>query len=218
VVGVVADERDDGVDHKPPTVVCWPMLMEDFEGEHDFVVRTPAFVIRSRRAGTSGFVGDVSRAVWSINPDLALASVRTQQEIYSKSLARTSFMLVMLSIAGAMALLLGVAGIYGVISYTVSQRVREVGIRVALGARRDQVTRLFVGQGVRLAAVGIVLGLGAAIALTRLMASLLFDVSAVDPLTYGGVSLGLAAAAAFASYVPALRASSVDPVQSLRAE
>ncbi len=218
VVGVVADERDDGVDRKAPTFVCWPMLMDDFEGEHDFVQRVPAFVIRSRRAGSSGFVGEVGRAVWSVNPDLALAGVRTQQEIYSKSLARTSFMLVMLSIAGAMALLLGVAGIYGVISYTVSQRVREVGIRVALGARREEVTRLFVGQGLRLAVVGIAVGLGAAIGLTRLMASLLFGVGAADPLTYGSVSLGLVIAAVLASYVPALRATSVDPVEALRAE
>ena len=194
------------------------MLMEDFEGDRIFVQRTPAFVIRSRRTGSSGFVGEISRAVWSVNPNLPLASVRTQQEIYDKSLARTSFARVMLSIAAAMALLLGVAGIYGVISYAVSQRVREIGIRVALGARREEVTRLFVGQGLRLAAVGIVLGLGAAVVLTRLMTSLLFDVSTVDPLTYGGVSLGLLLAAVLASYVPALRAASVNPIEALRAE
>jgi predicted permease len=218
VVGVVSDERDDGVDKKSPTFVCWPMLMEDFEGEHDFNQRVPAFVIRSRRTGSNGFVGEVGRAVWSINPDLALASVRTQQEIYSRSLARTSFTLVMLSIAGAMALLLGVAGIYGVISYTVSQRVREIGIRVALGARREEVTRLFVVQGLGLAVVGISLGLGAAAGLTRLMASLLFGVDAVDPLTYVSVSLGLVVSALLASYVPALRATSINPVEALRAE
>jgi putative ABC transport system permease protein len=218
VVGVVTDERDDGVDQKPPTFVCWPMLMEDFGGDHDFIPRVPAFVIRSLRAGSSGFVGDVSRAVWSVNPDLALASVRTQQEIYSRSLARTSFMLVMLSIAGVMALLLGVAGIYGVISYTVSQRVREIGIRVALGARRQEVTRLFVAQALRLAVVGITVGLGVAIGLTRLLASLLFGVAAVDPLTYLSVSLGLVISAVLAGYVPALRATSVNPVEALRAE
>jgi predicted permease len=218
VVGVVSDERDDGVDKKSPTFVCWPMLMEDFEGEHDFNQRVPAFVIRSRRTGSNGFVGEVGRAVWSINPDLALASVRTQQEIYSRSLARTSLTLVMLSIAGAMALLLGVAGIYGVISYTVSQRVREIGIRVALGARREAVTRLFVVQGLGLAVVGISLGLGAAVGLTRLMASLLFGVNAVDPLTYASVSLGLVISAVLASYLPALRATSVNPVEALRGE
>jgi ABC-type antimicrobial peptide transport system permease subunit len=193
-------------------------MMEDFEGEHDFIQRAPAFVIRSRRTGSSGFLADVSRAVWSVNPDLALAGVRTQQAVYDRSLARTSFMLVMLSIAGAMALLLGVAGIYGVISYTVSQRVREIGIRMALGARREEVTRLFVGQGLRLAVVCVALGLGAAIALTRLMASLLYGVDAIDPLTYGSVSLGLAAAVALASYVPARRATTISPVTALRSE
>jgi ABC-type antimicrobial peptide transport system permease subunit len=156
--------------------------------------------------------------VWSINPNLPLANVRTLQEIYDKSLARTSFALVMLAIAGSMALLLGVAGIYGVLSYVVSQRRREIGIRVALGARRQEVTRLFVGQGLRLAAIGIVVGLAAAAALTRLMTSLLFDVSAADPLTYAGVSLVLLSAALLASYVPALRAATVNPVEALRAE
>jgi putative ABC transport system permease protein len=218
VVGVVSDEHDDGVDKKAPAFVCWPMLMEDFEGDRVLVQRTGAFIVRSHRTGTSGFIGDVSRAVWSINPNLPLASVRTQQEIYDKSLARTSFALVMLAIAGSMALLLGVAGIYGVLSYVVSQRRREIGIRVALGARRQEVTRLFVGQGLRLAAIGIVVGLAAAAALTRLMTSLLFDVSAADPLTYASVSLGLLSAALLASYVPALRAATVNPVEALRAE
>lgn len=218
IVGVVSDERDDGVDQKAPTFVCFPLMVDGFGDEPVMVQRAPAFMIRSSRAGSSGFVGEVSRAVWSVNSNLPLASVRTLQEIYDKSLARTSFARVMLSIAGAMALLLGVAGIYGVISYTASQRVREIGIRVALGAQRGEVTRLFIGQGLRLAVVGILLGLGGAFALTRLMTSLLFDVSAVDPLTYGAVSLGLLAAATLASYVPALRAATVNPVEALRAE
>jgi predicted permease len=218
VVGVVSDERDDGVDRKAPTVACFPMLLDDFDGEKVMIERAPAFIVRSRRAGTSGFLGEVSRAVWSVNGNLPLANVRTQQEIYDRSLARPSFALVMLAIAGTMALLLGVAGIFGVISYTVSQRAREVGIRVALGARRQEVTWLFVGQGLRLAVVGTALGLAAAVGLTRLMTSLLFQVSAVDPLTYGSVSLALVAAASLASYLPALRAASADPVEALRGE
>jgi ABC-type antimicrobial peptide transport system permease subunit len=125
---------------------------------------------------------------------------------------------VMLAIAGAMALLLGVAGIYGVISYSVSQRTREIGIRMALGAQRAEVTRLFLAYGLRLAAIGIVCGLVAAVALGRVMASLLFEVSPMDPLTYAAVCLSLAAAAMLASYVPALRATGVDPVTALRAE
>jgi putative ABC transport system permease protein len=218
VVGVVSDERIDGVDKPAPTYVCWPLLMEGFGGDQAFANRTVAFAIRSARAGSSSLLNDVSRAVWSVNPNLPLAGVRTLREIYDKSLARTSFTLVMLSIAGAMALLLGVAGLYGVIAYAVSQRTREIGIRMALGARQEEVTRMFVGQGVRLAGVGIVFGIAAAVALTRLMTSLLFDVSPVDPLTYAGVSVGLVSAAMLASYVPALRAATVDPADALRAE
>jgi ABC-type antimicrobial peptide transport system permease subunit len=136
----------------------------------------------------------------------------------SASMARTSFTLVMLAIAGAMALLLGVAGIYGVISYSVSQRTREIGIRMALGAQRQTVTRMFVRYGLSLAAIGIACGLAAAIVLTRLMGSLLFEISPIDPLTYVAVCLSLTAAAMLASYVPALRATLVNPVTALRAE
>ncbi len=218
VVGVVNDERDDGVDKPAPTFVCWPMLMRDFEGEHDFIRRAPAFVVRSARTGSPGFVGEVSRAVWSVNPNLPLASVRSMQEISDRSMARTSFALVMLSIAGAMALLLGVAGIYGVISYAVSQRVREIGIRVALGARRREVTGLFLRQALVLASIGIAVGLAAAIGLTRLMSSLLFGVSAIDPMTYAGVAIGLLLSALVASYVPALWAATINPVEALRGE
>src|SRR5262249_61774903 len=133
-------------------------------------------------------------------------------------MARTSFTLVMLAIAGGMALLLGVAGIYGVISYSVSQRTREIGIRMALGAQRQAVTRMFVTHGLGLAAIGIAFGLAGAVALARVMASLLFEVSPVDPMTYVAVCAGLAAAALVASYLPALRATLVNPVTALRAE
>ncbi len=153
-----------------------------------------------------------------MNPNLPLADVRTLQEIYDTSLARTSFTLVMLAIAGGMALLLGVAGIYGVISYAVTQRTREIGIRVALGAGSGEVVRMFVAHGLALAGVGVLMGLAAAFAATRVMTSLLFEVSPVDPLTYGAVALALAAATILASYVPAVRATSIDPAQALRAE
>jgi ABC-type antimicrobial peptide transport system permease subunit len=182
------------------------------------VRRSLAFIVRSRRTGSSGFLADLQRAVWSVNPNLPLADVRTQQEIYDKSLARTSFTLVMLGIAGAMALLLGVIGIYGVISYSVSQRTREIGIRMALGARQDELTRMFVGHALRLAAVGVTCGLVAAAGLMRLMSSLLFDVKPFDPVTFAAVSLALIAAATIASYLPAMRASAVNPVEALRAE
>jgi ABC-type antimicrobial peptide transport system permease subunit len=177
-----------------------------------------SYVVRSNRAGSPGFVRELEQAVWSVNSNLPLAGVRTLQDIYEASLARTSFTLVVVAIAGMMALLLGIAGVYGVISYSVSQRTREIGIRVALGARTDEVTGMFVRQGVALAAIGVAIGVVAALAATRLMASLLFAVSPVDPLTYGGVAFALVAATALASYVPARRATHVDPVVALRAE
>jgi predicted permease len=216
VIGVVADERSDGLDQPPPTTVYWPLLTEHFEGGETNIVRGLVYMIRSARAGTPGLLTEVSQAVWSVNPDLPLADVRTLREVYDKSLARTSFTLVMLAIAGGMALLLGIAGIYGVIAYSVSQRTREIGIRLALGAQHAEVTRMFVRHGALLAALGIALGLTGALLLTRLMTRILFDVSPLDPLTYVAVSAGLALAAILASYIPALRATAVDPVKALR--
>jgi putative ABC transport system permease protein len=218
VVGVVGDERDDGVNQKAPAVVFWPILMDDFSGNKTFVDRSLAYVIRSGRTGTSGFINEISRAVWSVNPNLPLADVHTMQEIYDKSLARTSFTLVMLALAGGMALLLGVVGIYGVISYSVSQRTREIGIRMALGARKEELMRMFVGQGLQLAAIGVVCGLVAAASLTRLIKSLLFEVNPIDPLTFAAVAVGLICAAGLASYLPALRATGVDPMEALRGD
>ena len=156
--------------------------------------------------------------MWSVNPSLPVAEVRTLGEIYAKSMARTSFTLVMLAMAAGMALLLGVVGVYGVISYSVSQRTREIGVRVALGASPARVVRMFVGQGLALAAAGVACGLAAAFALTTLIASLLFGVDPVDPLTYGAVSAVLISAAVAAAWFPAHRATAIAPVEALRAE
>ena len=218
IVGVVSDERSDGVDQKAPTTALFPLMMDRFGGEEPFVTRSLAYVVRSKRTGTSGLLQEISQAVWSVNPHLPLASVRTLQDIYDRSLARTSFTLVMLAIAGGMALLLGIAGIYGVIAYSVSQRTREIGIRIALGAQHGEVTRMFVRHGARLSGIGIVCGLAAAYPLTRFMSSMLFDVSALDPVTYIAVALVLVAAAVLASYVPAMRATAVDPIRALKAD
>lgn len=218
VVGVVADSRDDGVNKPAPSVVYWPILMHDFSGDKTMIRRVINYMIRSPRAGQAGFLSELSQAVWSVNPNLPLAIPRTMRDVYEKSLARTSFTLVMLAIAGGMALILGGAGLYGVISYAVSQRTREIGIRMALGARHGEVTALFVGRGVRLTAAGMVCGLVGAFVVTRLLTSLLFEVSAVDPLTYLLVSLALAGAAVMASYLPALRATRISPVEALRSE
>ena len=140
------------------------------------------------------------------------------ESIFKRSLARTSMALVLLAIASGMSLLVGVVGIYGVISYTVSQRTREVGIRLALGAPLDGVTGLFVRHGLRLSGIGAVCGVAAALALTRLMESMLFEVSPADPLTYAAASAALIVAAILGSYLPARRAARVDPVEALRAE
>jgi predicted permease len=218
VIGVVKDELEDGVQEKAPAAAYYPLLMNDFEGKPFMVRRTISYIVRSKRMGSRSLLADVQQAVWSLNGTLPLGDVRTLDEIYNKSLARTSFTLVLLAIAGAMALLIGLVGIYGVISYSVSQRRREVGIRVALGARRRELARLFVAHGFVLALVGVACGLTGAVALTRFLVSLLFGVNPLDPLTYAGVSLGLLVASMVASYVPTVRAMCVDPIDALRAE
>jgi predicted permease len=219
VVGVVGNTHDDGMDKEAPSSVYWPILTAHFEGEPDTEVRRyVAFSIRSPRAGSESLMNEVRRAVWSVDPDVPLSDVHTLDYLYRRSMARTSFTLVMLALAGGMALLLGVVGLYGVIAYSVAQRRREIGIRMALGARHQQLTGMFVRHALTLTGVGVACGLAAGPALTRLMSSLLFGVSSVDPTTYAAVSLGLIATAALASYLPARRAASVNPVESLRAE
>jgi predicted permease len=220
VVGVVADMRDEGLDKPAGKSAYWPVMMiHDFESNGDkFVARGGAVVIRTSRAGTQSFLAEVRRAVWSVNPSLPLADVRTMQEVYEKSMARTAFTLVMLAIAGGMALLLGMIGLYGTISYSVAQRTREIGIRMAMGAQRQALTGMFLRSGLTLSAIGVVCGLAAAAAVTRAMASLLFEVKPVDPLTFVLAPMALIAAAALASYLPALRATTVDPLDALRAD
>jgi predicted lysophospholipase L1 biosynthesis ABC-type transport system permease subunit len=218
VVGVVTDERDDGINRKAPATALWPMLMDSFSGDKEFVIRGPAVLVRTNRAGSSAFITELGQAIWSVNPNLPLAQVKTLDDIYRKSLARTSFTLLMLGIAAGMALLLGVVGIYGVVSYSVAQRTKEIGIRLALGAQTQELTRMFVSHGARLAALGVVCGLAAAALLMRLLSTLLFEVRPVDPVTYTVAAGTLVGAALLASYLPALRAAGIDPVQALRSE
>jgi predicted permease len=220
VIGVVEDVRMHGVDEKAPAIVYWPAMLNDPYTPKP-TIDAPRFVtyaIHSDRAGSESFLKQVQQAVWSVNASLPLASVNTMQELYSQSLARTSFTLVMLAIAGTMALSLSLIGIYGVISYAVSQRTREMGIRLALGAQKGALRWMFVRSALMLTAVGIVIGLGAAAALMRLMKTLLFGISPLDPLTFVAVPVILATAAALASYLPARRAAGVNPVEALRAE
>ena len=218
VVGVVASVHDDGVDKPPPSTLYLPALLKNIWGNTTQSQRAATFTVRTPRAGSEALLNEIRQAVWAANPNLPLARVRTLAEVYDGSMARTSFTLVMLGLAAGMALILGIIGIYGVISYGVAQRKREIGIRMALGSQPVDVTRLLVRDGLILAAVGILAGLGVALALSRVMSSLLFGTSALDATTYAAMSLIMAGSAALASYLPARRAADMDPSEALRAE
>jgi len=212
VVGVVGDERDDGLNQPATAIVYWPMLSDSYEW------RSMAYAVRSTRAGDATFRREVQQAVWSVNSNLPLAAVQTLDEIQAHSMAQTSFAMTMLGIAASVALLIGVVGIYGVIAYAATERTREIGIRMALGAQIGDVRKLFLRQGLWLTATGIALGIVVALALTRVMSALLFGVGPADPMTYAAVSCALAAVALLATYLPARRASRVDPIVALRAD
>jgi predicted permease len=218
VIGVVQSVKDDGLYAAAPSTVYWPIFMQNALGNPAFGVPPVAFVIRSERAGTSTLVNEIHTAIWSINSAVPIALERTMQTLYAGSLARTSFTLVMLGIAGAMALALGLIGIYGVLAYIVSQRSREIGIRLALGAEPRDVGRMFVRYGLTLAGVGLAVGLVAALGVTRLMSSLLFGVAPTDPAAYLVALAVILAAAALASYLPARRAAAISPVETLKSE
>jgi ABC-type antimicrobial peptide transport system permease subunit len=175
-------------------------------------------VLRSDRVGTSGFIEDVQSAIWSVDASLPLADVQSMDDVYRRSLARTSLTLLLLGITASMALLLGVIGIYAVIGYSLAQRTHELGIRIALGAPSAALKRLVLGHVALLVGIGLGVGLVGAAALTRLMRTLLFGVDALDPATYAAVCALLAGAALVAGYLPARRASRVDPMLALRAE
>ena len=218
VVGVVGDERDDGVARPAPPTVYWPIIVDKLWTEPVSMRRSLTYVIRTERPKSPTLVKEVQQAVWSVNNSLPVANFRTMNEIMSASMAQTSFALVMLAIAAAVALLLGVVGIYGVIAYVATQRTKEIGIRIALGAMTRDVTGLFVRQGMLLAGAGIAVGLVAAGFATRVMSTLLYGVGALDPATYVAVAAGLGITALLASYVPAARAARIEPALALRRE
>jgi predicted permease len=220
VIGVVEDVHQHGVDEKAPVIIYWPVYMNNPYTPHPpiFSRRLVTFAIHSRRAGNEAFLSQVRQAVWSVNPNLPVAALSTMQENFAQSMVRTSFTLVMLAIAGSMALALGIIGIYGVISYAISQRTREIGIRMALGAQKSELKWMFVRSALGLTLVGIAIGMGAAAALTQWMKALLFGISPLDPLTFVAVPVVLGAAALLASYLPAQRAATINPVEALKAE
>jgi predicted permease len=217
VVGVVADVYDNGADQPPPPIIYWPARLQDFVAG-TFLPRSVNFVLRSDRTGTESFLQEIRQAVAQVIPGLPVFQVRTLTEVYDQSMERTAFSLVLLGIAGAMALVLGIVGIYGVLAYAVMQRRREVGVRLALGAAPHTVKRMFVYRGMILSGVGIAVGVVVAAGLTRLMSSLLFGVTPVDAATFAAAAGVLVVAALAASYIPARRAAAVDPVETLRGQ
>jgi ABC-type lipoprotein release transport system permease subunit len=212
IIGVVGDERDDGLNRPPTPIVYFPILNESFRW------RTMAYAVRSSRVGTPGFLREIEQAVWSVDRNLPLARIQTLAEIQANSMIQTSFALVMLGIAAAVALLIGVVGIYGVIAHAAAQRTREIGLRMALGAQIGDVRRLFLRHGLALTAAGIAIGIGVAVVLTRVISAYLFGVNPIDPLTYAVVSAVLATVALVATYLPARRAARVDPLVALRTD
>ena len=222
IIGVVADVRDDGLAADPPPMLYWPQVTLAFwEGNAADQIATwrgTSYAIRSPRVGTAGFLEEVRAAVSEVNPNLPLLGVATLEDLTAQSIARTSFTLVLLGLAAGVALLLGLIGVYGVISYSVSQRTPELGMRMALGARSEDVTGMVLRQGLVLSLVGLTIGLALALSLTRVMTSLLFDISPRDPVTFTVVPVVLVVVALLASYVPARRAARVDPMVALRAE
>lgn len=219
VVGVTADLHDEGL-HLPPTATAFlPARLHDQAfGVRDFLPRRVSFVVRSDRRNTEALLGEVRTAVWAVNANLPLAQARSLGELYDLSMTRTSFALVMLGMAAMMALLLGVFGIYGVISYAVSQRRREIGIRIALGAQSRAILTLFVRRGLIMTSAGVAVGLAGAAAFAQMLRTLLFGISPFDPVAFVAVTAVLATAALIASYLPARRALSVSPVETISVE
>ncbi|MEM1250172.1 MAG: ABC transporter permease [Acidobacteriota bacterium] len=218
IVGVVGSIRDDGLSQATVPTIFWPAKMPIFWGSEPWIQRSLSFAVRSSRAGDPSLLREIQAAVWELNPNLPLAGPRTMDEVVQRSLARTSFTLLMLGVAAGMALLIGSVGIYGVISYIVAQRTREIGVRLALGAGSRQVTSMMVRYGMGLAGAGVLAGLVIAGLTTGALSRLLFGVEPRDPLTFATVAVVLVAVAFAASAVAGMRAGRVDPMEALRSE
>ncbi|HEX5412378.1 MAG TPA: ABC transporter permease [Terriglobia bacterium] len=218
IIGVVGDVHGDGVGEGAPLAVYWPLLNTRTETRRAGRNRNVAFVIRSPLSGSEAFMSSVRKAVWSVDGNLPIANFHTLKFYYKMSLARTSFALVMLSIAGGIALVLGVFGLYGVTAYAVSQRTREIAIRMALGAEPTYVVTMFIRHGLAVAVIGIVGGFLGAVAIAQFMSSLLFHIGVMDPGTCLAVTICVLLVALLATYLPSRRAAYVSPVEGLRFE
>ena len=179
--------------------------------------RNPQFAVRTTGNPTA-FTQPVRDRIWQLDPNLPIARVQTMREYVDQSMAQKSFAMVLLLVGAGGALLIGAVGIYGVISYVVSQQTREIGVRMAMGARSADIGRMVLGRSMLITGIGVVFGVAGALSLTGVMESLLFGVSPVDPLTFGAVIVTLVGVAALAAYLPAQRASRVDPLEALRQE
>lgn len=210
VVGIVKDVRQFELNADPKPQMYLSYRQADFFAPRDLVVKTDV--------DPASLAATVRKAVWEVDKDQPVSNIRTMEEILADSIARQRFSMLLLAIFAGVALVLAGVGIYGVMSYSVAQRTHEIGIRMALGAQTGAVLKLAVGYGMKLVVIGIVIGLIAAFALTRVMATLLFGVTATDPTTFTLISLLLVAVAALASYIPARRATKVNPIIALRYE
>jgi putative ABC transport system permease protein len=209
IIGVVADTRRGGIGRPPWAELYFP-LTQSADPQLIVLVRTAGDPILMARA--------VQQQVWAIDPAQPVASVRTLEELLARGQANRRFTMMMLGVFAAAALLLAAVGIYGVIAYSTAQRVHEIGIRVALGATRADVLRMVLRDGLRIGVLGALIGIAAAAAASRLLAGLLFGVSAHDPLTFVALAAGLVAVAVLASWIPARRALAVEPIAALRGD
>ncbi len=209
IIGVVGDVRQMGLDTPAEPTVYWP--------HPELVLSEMTFVVRTEKDPLA-LVSAVRGELQQMDPEQPMAAISTMDQLLAGTLSRSRFTMLVLGVFAALALVLACVGIYGVIAYSVTQRTQEFGIRMALGANRRDVFRLVLGQGTRLTLLGIGIGIVAALVVTRLMATLLYGVSATDPLTFTAVALLLALVAVAACYIPARRATRVDPIVALRYE
>jgi putative ABC transport system permease protein len=207
VIGVVKDVRQNDFLAPPKLQMYMSYRQLKFLAPNALVVRTSV--------DPMSIAMPLRNAVWAVDKDQPVSNIDTMEHIVAGAVARQRFSMLLLGIFATLALVLATVGIYGVMSYSVAQRTHEIGIRMALGAQRSDVLRLTIGQGLRLVTAGVVIGLVAAVVLTRVMSSLLFGVSATDPMTFVAISVVLMSVALLASYVPALRATKVDPMVAL---
>jgi len=221
IVGVVGDVHDEALTKPVDEVMYQPTigLMQPQPGVPDTVIAENVMTLTIRTAGDPMAVFPAVRnEIWALDRNLPLVNVQALSSVVNRAMARTTFTLLMIGAAAGVALLLGAIGIYGVISYMVSLRTREIGVRMALGARADQVRRMVVRQGLVLGGIGAAIGLVGALGMSRLISSLLYGIAPYDPLTLGGVTLGLLVVAVVASWLPAMRAARIDPIEALRSE